>query len=114
MFETKSRLLTEDMLSQITKELVDNTSIEGLSDNDTMCLYIPLPKEIQTEFNKQYENYNNKPDTSHVWCEYWIDEGTCHYVFHAEGETYAVTDDFSCEYLNTLIVEKYRNEYGER
>ena len=108
MFETKSKLLSEQQFLLLTQEKIDAIELEGLSDSTTMCFYIPLPEEITKAFDK----YNNV-DVDLVWAEYWIDEDSCHYTFHGDGTIEAVTDDFDCEYLHNILKEKYNKTYKE-
>jgi hypothetical protein len=112
MYKTISGLLSDESLSEIKPDAIRDAEIEGLSDDVTMCMYIPLPESVQKAYRSwSTDTYKKDVDTSSVWCEYWIDDDTCHYVFFNNGDSIAATDVFSCDYLDNMVRDKYQHQY---
>ena len=111
MFKTESNFLSKELLMQLTSDYINGLGVESLSDDKTMCLYIPMPKSISKKY-KAYCKKDSSLDITLLWCEYSINKDECHYLFFSDGETYTVTEDFSCKYLDDIIREKYKIEYG--
>ena len=107
-------MLDMKLLNQITMENI-NYDNNGCCDKQTMGYYMKLPEDIQKHYKYLLENtdgtVDNKKWIECVWFEYWIDENSFHYVFLFEDDTVNVTDDFSCDYINNLVLQRYKKEY---
>lgn len=107
-------MLDMSLLKQITMENI-NSDTCGDCDKDTMGYYISLPKDIQKVYEKYLLNSDNTVSDriciESVWCEYWIDENTFHWILHFEDSNIDVSEDFKCEYIENLVLERYKKEY---
>lgn len=107
-------MLEERLLKQITKEHIDYDN-NGFCDHQTMGYYMKLPSEIKEHYRHLLNNTDGTVDDESyidcVWYEYWIDDNSFHYLFLFDEDTVVVTEDFNCEYVNNLILNRYKREY---
>lgn len=117
IFQTKSRLFSEKAFRTITQKSIDNADIEALSDDTTMCFYIPLSDEIVREYKRWADSVHaGDIDETTVMCEYWSDKDECHYLLSEKdtGDLIAATIDFSCRYLDDMVRVKYQKQYANK
>ena len=107
-------MLDMNLLSQITMENINYDKV-GCCDHQTMGYYMKLPEDIQKHYEYLLQNTDGTIDDRKwiecVWFEYWIDEKTFHYVFLFDEDTVVVNDDFNCDYINNLVLQRYKEEY---
>ena len=107
-------MLNMNLLKQITMENVNYDKC-GCCDIQTMGYYMKLPEDIQKHYEYLLKNSDGTIDDKKyiecLWFEYWIDDNTFHYMFTFNDDNVDVTDDFNCDYINNLILQRYNEEY---
>lgn len=99
-----------DLIKQITKSNLDYDG--GYCDDHTFEFYIRLTKDISNKFVDLLENsdgtFSPTEDIQDLFVVYWTNKDEYYYYFIFEDDTINVTDSFSCEYLNNMVLQKYK------
>lgn len=93
------------MLSEIT---ADDISVCN-EEQDTRLVEIRIPdaitKHYESIFDRHEKEYDSIEVTRHyVYAEYHKDTNNFVYWLDLDNDIYGVTNDFSCDYLNGLIL----------
>lgn len=107
-------MLNIDLLKQIKKINIDYDNC-GCCDSESMGYYMLLPTDIQKHYEYLLQNsdgtFDDKECIKYLWFEYRIEENSFIYLFNFEDDTVNVTKDFNCEYINNLVLDRYKKEY---
>lgn len=108
-------MLNINLLKQITEVNINYDNI-GCCSNDYMGYYMKLPMDIQKHYEYLLQNSDGTVDDKKwiefLWFEYRIDENIIYYQFIFEDDTVDVTKDFNCDYINNLVLDRYKKEYN--
>lgn len=106
--------LDKHLLKLITEENFKYDP-NGMHTVDTFSQLISLPEKIQKHYEFLLEHSDGTKgehqDIEALLVEYWIDEGSFHYVFPFSHETVSVYDDFNSAYINELVLKMYRETF---
>lgn len=104
-------MLDIKLLKKIGEECL--TFDDGTWETDTFSFYLKLPETLKEYYKYLLDNSDGTIDDikwiESVFVEYWNDDNSYHYIFTFKDESVSVTNDFNCDYINKMVLEKFNN-----